>query len=161
MGSKSITVLGVICQLILDDWDSHVIISTSGLSIEDSYCVKLDEILLEGRCRDFTALRIGGSPLSAIETGVSPPGFRFLILKFFALPKEPMSITQSVTVHVSCLSNLTTINDSVLIARAESYSVKKMAKWLRENNISAVFCSDSVIDDLMRIAAAADVTVVR
>jgi hypothetical protein len=68
------------------NWDEHVIISTTGQSLEESYCIPQNTVIIEGRCRDFTALRIRKS---SVKNGNSDAahdlntGFRFGLLKNF------------------------------------------------------------------------------
>lgn len=45
------------CEYILQHWEEHIILSACGRSLDSSYCVPFGEVLVEGRCRDFTALR--------------------------------------------------------------------------------------------------------
>ena len=49
--------IGRKCRSIINCWNDHCIISTSGLSLEDSYCTSSDSVVIEGRCKDFTALK--------------------------------------------------------------------------------------------------------
>ena len=134
------------CRSIINRWDDHLIISISGLSLEESYCTSSDSATVEGRCKDFTALRIRKSvTLNDCESYASnSEGFRFILVKYLVAPTAASSVTNTVTVQLNQLSDLNTMTDSIFLANIDSYNVKKLLTWLVENNISAIFCSDSV-----------------
>ena len=77
------------------------------------------------------------------------------------MPIAASSLTHNVTIQLNQLSALNTMSDSIFLANIDSYNAKRLMTWMLQNDISAVFCSDSVSDDIAHIAAAAGVTVVR
>ena len=151
------------CRSIINCWNDHCIISTSGLSLEDSYCTSSDSAIIEGRCKDFTALKKKKTKFKKefIDGESNLDGLRFIILKHLVAPIAASSLTHTVTVQLNQLSDLNKMTDSIFLANTDSYNVKKLTTWMMQNNISAVFCSDSVSDGIAHIAAAAGVTVVR
>ena len=150
--------------MILKDWDEHVIVSTCGLSLEDSYCVPQHVVIIEGRCRDFTSLRAQKKLDNEIdvhaESGLSE-GFRFGLVKSFTPLAAVASITQHVTIQISSFSDLNAVEDSNLFYAKDSSSTKLLLDYLKKRDINALFCTDSVSDDLIYSVALTGVVLVR
>ena len=136
--------------------------STTGRPVEDSYCVPKDSVLLEGRCRDFTALRASEKLTVGTPNDVSTKVFRFILLEYMSAPSSGSSITNSVTIKVNSMADLDLNSTGGLqtIAKSEVYCVQNLVIFLKKYGINAVFCSDSIIDDLVYLTAAAGITVV-
>ena len=154
--------IGIRCRSVINCWNDHLIVSTSGLSLEDSYCTSSDSAVIEGRCKDFTALRKRNSALKndCADGGSKLNGLKFIILKYLVSPIASSSVTHTVTVQLSQLADLNKMTDSIFLANIDSYNVNRLMKWMLQNDVAAVFCSDSVSDDIAHIAAAAGVTLV-
>ena len=138
-----------------------MIVSSSGRSVEDSYCVPIENILLEGRCRDFTALRAEKLPIeTAVE--IRAKKIRFIILAYLSAASSGSSAINTVTVRVNSTADLDLDSTGGLltIAKSEFYGIRNLVTYLQKHDISAVFCSDSIIDDLVYLTAGAGVTVV-
>lgn len=155
------------CKSILDSWDDYVIISLSGQSLCDSFCIPLDDIVLEGRCKDFTALKRKNVLKSAVGRknkekfhGHHDALHRFVCLKRCISPVVATSLTESVTVKITSLSDLNPIYGPNLFAKTESFGVQEMVKWLNLNGVSVIFCSDSIDDDVVHIVACEGISVV-
>ena len=170
MADNRLKVTGGKCRSILDNWDNNVIISLSGQPLGNSLCLPLDEIILEGRCRDFTALRSKSVSNSVLETEFNRADnhyeanfqmHRFVCLKRSILPVAIASLTELVTVKISSLSDLNSIGGSNLFARTESFGVQKLVKWMSANAISVIFCSDSIDDDVVHLFASHGISMVR
>lgn len=145
-----------ICHDILKEWDAHVIISVSGFPLDNSYAVPCNEITFEGRCKDFTSLRTKKSDVDMFMN----EKYSFICMKYFMLPMVDNSCTQSVTIQVEKLSDIGGLKSSTY-ANSGSYSVNLLLEWLKKMNISVVFCGDSVDDDVVYLAAASGVTLVK
>jgi hypothetical protein len=65
-----------------------------------------------------------------------------------------------VTIQVEKLSDIGGLKSSTY-ANSGSYSVNLLLEWLKKMNISVVFCGDSVDDDVVYLAAASGVTLVK
>lgn len=140
-----------------------MIISTTGRPVEDSYCVPKDNVLLEGRCRDFTALRTSEKRTIGAPNDVSTEDFSFILLEYITTPSSGSSIANSVTVKVNSMADLDLNSTGGLqtIAKSEFYSIQNLVMFMKKHGISVVFCSDSIIDDLVYLTAGAGITVVR
>ena len=158
------------CRSILDNWDNDVIISLSGQPLGNSSCIPLDKIILEGRCRDFTALRSKNILNSVSETQFNRADnhsndnlhmHRFVCLKRSILPVATSSLTELVTVKISSLSDLNSMGGSNLFAKTESFGVQKLVKWMTLNGVSVIFCSDSIDDDVVHLFASQGISMVR
>ena len=163
-GCKHIGVIAGRCRLILNDWDEHVIISTTGLSLEDSYCVPQNVVIIEGRCRDFTALRAQKAPdnQSCLDAeNKSSTGFQFCLLKSFIPLTAAGSITQNVTIQINSLNDLNAVEGFSSFTAKDSLNTKQLLNYLKNNNVDALFCADSVSDDLIYSVALTGVVLVR
>ena len=148
----------------MNNWDEHVIISTTGLSLEDSYCVPQNVVIIEGRCRDFTALRAqrtSDNQSNSDAQNKSSTGFQFCLLKSFIPLTAAVSITQNVTIQINSLTDLNAVEGSKLFTAKDSLNTKQLLDYLKNNNVNALFCADSVSDDLIYSVALTGVVLVR
>lgn len=149
--------------MILENWDEHVIISTTGQSLEDSYCVPQNTVIIEGRCRDFTALRTRKSSIkkgnSDAEHDLSTD-YRFGLLKSFTPLTAVASVTQNVTIQINSLSDLNAVEGLNLFSARDSLHTKQLLDYLKKNDVNALFCADSVSDDLIYSVALTGVVLV-
>ena len=149
--------------MISKNWDEHVIISTTGQSLEDSYSVPQNTVIIEGRCRDFTALRTR-KPSNKNENLSTEHDFntefRFGLLKSFTPLTAVTSITQNVTIQISSLSDLNAVEGLNLFSAKDSLHTKQLLDCLKKNDVNALFCADSVSDDLIYSVALAGVVLV-
>jgi hypothetical protein len=161
---KNIQIIAERSRSILKTWDEHVIISTTGQSLEDSYCVPPNTVIIEGRCRDFTALRTRKTPNkngnSSAEYDLNT-GFRFGLLKSFTPLTAVASITQNVTIQINSLSDLNAVEGLNLFSAKDSLHTKQLLDYLKKNYVNALFCGDSVSDDLIYSVALTGVVLVR
>lgn len=161
---KNIQIIAERSRSILKNWDEHVIISTTGQSLEESYCVPQNTVIIEGRCRDFTALR---TRKLSIKKGNSSAehdldtGFRFGLLRSFAPLIAAASITQNVTIQINSLSDLNAAVGLSLFSAKDSLHTKQLLDYLKKNDVNALFCADSVSDDLIYSVALTGVVLVR
>ena len=150
--------------MILKNWDEHVIISTTGLSLEESYCVPQNVVIIEGRCRDFTALREQKTSckkkLPDTDYDLSA-GFRFCLLKSFTPLAAVASITQHVTIQINSLTDLNAVEGFNLFSAKDFSNTKQLLDYLTEKHIKALFCADSVSDALIYSVALTGVVLVR
>lgn len=133
------------------------------MSLEDSYCVPQNVVIIEGRCRDFTALRAQKTPYN--QSGFngenkSSTGFQFCLLKSFIPLTAAASITQNVTIQINSLTDLNAVEGTNLFTANDSLSTKQLLDYLKNNNVVALFCADSVSDDLIYSVALTGVVLV-
>jgi hypothetical protein len=160
---KNIQIIAERSRLILMNWDEHVILSTTGQSLEDSYCVPQNTVIIEGRCRDFTALRTRKSSIKNRNSSAEhdfDTGFRFGLLKSFTPLTAVASITQNVTIRINSLSDLNAVEGLNLFSAKDSLHTKQLLDYLKKNDVSALFCADSVSDDLIYSVALTGVVLV-
>ena len=146
-----------------------MIVSLSNQSISNSYCVSMDQIIVEGRCRDYTALR-EKKQKSVVEIKIIEGNregnmmdnlFRFVCLKHSTLPTQSASLTASIVVKINALSDLNKVDESNTFNTVESYGIKKLIKWLKYNLVTVIFCSDTMHDDVVHLVALEGITTVR
>ena len=77
-------------------------------------------------------------------------------------PSAAGSLTLSVTVAVNSLSdiNSTSMSKESLYEKTELYEVRKLIKWMKSAEISVVFCSDSIGDDVVHLVASEGISTV-
>jgi hypothetical protein len=88
-------------------------------------------------------------------------GFYFICLKILMLPNGENSIIQSdVIVMLSSLSDLSDAFKSSLFNNNSIQGVIKLMNLLKRCQVTVVFCSDSVDDDIIHLVSSSGVTLV-
>ena len=131
--------------------------------MEDSYCVPQNTVTIEGRCRDFTALKTRKSSNKNGNTDAKQDlysGFRFGLLKSFTPLTAVASITQNVTIQINSLSDLNAVEGLNLFSAKNSLNTQQLLDCLKKNDVIALFCADSVSDDLIYSVALTGVVLV-
>ena len=137
---------------MLDQWDRHVITNVSGLPLSESYVVPRDEVVLEGRCRDFSMLRkFNEAPDTMIR-------WRFLPVKWVSTPStsQANSAVESITLQLDRLSDLASNNKGNTLPRV----YQQLIDSLHEHRVSVLLCCEDVDEEWIHYAASRSVTLV-
>ena len=137
---------------MLYKWDRHVITNVSGLPLSESYVVPRDEVVLEGRCRDFSMLRkFNVAPDTMIR-------WRFLPVKWVSTPStsQANSAVESITLQLDRLSDLASNNKGNTLPRV----YQQLIDSLHEHRVSVLLCCEDVDEEWIHYAASRSVTLV-
>lgn len=142
LGTNDGEQLGESCKFALCNFDSVLIVSNGGCALTKSYCTLPTDVILQARCRDYTAL--------ACRDIIC---YRFICVKAIHVQKE-LSITESTTLQVNSLHELQRHVPTSLLA------MRRLVAELKAKEVAVLVCSCRIEDQCLNEAALHSIVVV-
>lgn len=135
------------CQYILTNFNVLVVNTPSiiSTSLDNSFCLPLNEVFLEGaRCHD----------LSLFQEDTNQVAYKFLCIKHLIPSIEEDSASSNPILQVPSLSSLLTLSSG------RNNQMKELAIFLKNINVSVLFISSEIEDQVLFEASSYDLIIV-